>query len=1294
VIWSRRVSRLLATAASAVALGVPIAYAGSAASASASSPASPSASAASSSPATSPTSPVNLSTPIDFKAAVAADGATVTAGDARFEVLGDGLIRTEYSPDGNFLNLPTVNVLYRRFAVPRYQAKVKNGWLTITTSQATLKYQLGSGPFGPSNLLLRFDNAGQPVTVSPTWQNECPFDQVCDAGAAALTGPANIETNHANYDSVAGFIAGLGQGDSAGATWTVLGAPAGQATVTLRYANYVGALGGPAPRTIDLVVNGTDVGPVTLAPTASWDDWSTATANVQLTTGTNTVGVLCASGDSCNVNVDTLSVSAAGSPAPTLPVMNYLGGYTRGFDTATYGPGYSCPAGTPSASQCTAALPQMHPGILDRAGYRLLDDTQSAVWTSDGWVQPRAADGDVQDGYLFVYGDDYGQALRDLDRLTGASPLLNESNFGVWYSDYYPYTTADYENTLIPAFRANNVPLDTLSVDTDWKSPNQWDGWEWNPALFPDPQAFLSWAKSQGIEVTLNVHASIADNDPQLAATQAIAGSSLTDNSCFSGACKTWDWSQVAQAESYFALHQPYESEGVSFWWLDWCCDSSTVSMPGLTPDSWINHLYAMDLANKGQRGYVLSRTGSSYQNPDEVYPAGPWSGHTSTLAFTGDTWGTWNTLAFQAQLAADEASIDEPYVSNDIGSFLGPPPGNPQDDSDLYARWVQLGTFQPVLRLHSSAGNRLPWDYPEPANSVAASFLRLREALVPYTYTLANQSVNTGLPMTRPLYLDYPGQAAAYDHPGEYLYGPDMLVAPVTTPGNVTTENVWLPPGTWTDWFTGATFQGPSVQSLTVPLNRMPVFVKAGGIVPEQAQMDHVDARPDAPLTLRVYPGDDGQFSLYQDAGTGTGYQHGQYSLTKITSASHGSVTSVTIHPSRGTYPGQPATRSFKVELAGLSRPRAVMLNGQPLGAGDWTYDAASHTVTAAVSGLSLRASARVTEIGGTPVEQAEPAAVDLTIDPATPLSLAPGQTATVTTTEQNDGPGDAAGTTVRLSAPSGWTVTPAGPASAGSIADGASATQSWTVQAPASSSGTQTAALQATASYTSAGLPEHVTAAQQAPPAQAPPPAPVLTSVTPSTTAAGTSVTLTGQNFGATQGSSYLTLAQGGTSWGAPYDGAKLTITSWSDTSITVTLPPDSGPYPLEPGPATITVTVDGQTTPAQTITISGTVAPTPVLTSVTPSTTTAGSSVTLAGQNFGATQGSSYLTLVQGGTSWGAPYDGATLTITSWSDTSITVTLPPNSGSFPLQPGTATITVTVQGQTSAPQTITITG
>src|SRR6202044_4268767 len=116
---------------------------------------------------------------------VAARGATVTAGDARFQVLGDGLIRMEYSPAGNFENLPTVNAVNRRFPVPAYRAGVSDGWLTITTSQAALRYRLGSGPFGPSNVSVRYQDAGQPATASPTRQNDASGDQVCDAAPAA-----------------------------------------------------------------------------------------------------------------------------------------------------------------------------------------------------------------------------------------------------------------------------------------------------------------------------------------------------------------------------------------------------------------------------------------------------------------------------------------------------------------------------------------------------------------------------------------------------------------------------------------------------------------------------------------------------------------------------------------------------------------------------------------------------------------------------------------------------------------------------------------------------------------------------------------------------------------------------------------------------------------------------------------------------------------------------------------------------------------------------------------------------
>ncbi|MGH9105552.1 MAG: IPT/TIG domain-containing protein [Acidimicrobiales bacterium] len=490
------------------------------------------------------------------------------------------------------------------------------------------------------------------------------------------------------------------------------------------------------------------------------------------------------------------------------------------------------------------------------------------------------------------------------------------------------------------------------------------------------------------------------------------------------------------------------------------------------------------------------------------------------------------------------------------------------------------------------------------------------------------------------------------------------------------------------------------------------------------------------------MFPGANGQFNLYQDAGTGNGYLHGQYSLTPITTseglevpgvgarcptggqatdgfgdagaggntpgastlgdgyAHDAGMTTVVIGAVCGTYPGQASAQSYQVELQSLSQPRLVLVNGRPVaqaqstGSPGWAYDPAAHTLTVAVDNLSVHDRATIAVVGGHLVTQSEPAAVDLSVNPSTPLSAAAGTSTTVTTTETNDGPGTAAGASVTLSAPAGWAVSPSGAVAVGTLAQGASATQTWDVTAPTGSS-PQTASLPAQLTYTSAGQPETVTASEQPVPAAAPLPPPVIRSVNPSTTAAGTAVTLTGDNFGATQGSSYLTLAEPGISWGAPYDGAKLTITNWSNTSISFDLPAGSGvPYPIAPGTATVTVTVDGQTSPAQNITVQGTVVPTPAITSVDPSTTAAGTAVTLTGTNFGSSQGSSYLLLVQGGTSWGAPYDGAKVTITNWSNTSITFDLPAASGvAYPISTGTATIQVNVGGQASNTESITIT-
>ena len=172
----------------------------------------------------------------------------------------------------------------------------------------------------------------------------------------------------------------------------------------------------------------------------------------------------------------------------------------------------------------TLPVPE-HPGILDRDGWYLMDDTRTALLNAGHTVTDRPSHGSqpYEDGYFFGYGQDYKQGLADLNALTGPTALLPESAYGVWYSRYYPYTTSDYQNTLLPAFRSNFTPIDWLVVDTDWKSPSTWNGWNWSSSLFPDPQAFMDWTKAQGLSVSMNIHTSIQGDDPKFAAVNSQA---------------------------------------------------------------------------------------------------------------------------------------------------------------------------------------------------------------------------------------------------------------------------------------------------------------------------------------------------------------------------------------------------------------------------------------------------------------------------------------------------------------------------------------------------------------------------------------------------------------------------------------------------------------------------------------------------------------------------------------------------------------------------------------------------
>ena len=734
--------------------------------------------------------------------------------------------------------------------------------------------------------------------------------------------------------------------------------------------------------------------------------------------------------------MDLVGAHATARPAfgsPSHP--DSLGGWYRGLDSQ---PGQAGPV-----DKIT-----LHQGLLNRSGWYLLDDTTTALATPDGWVAPRPAhQGAYQDGYFFGYGHDYAGALKDLNTLTGPADLLPKWAFGNWFSKYDAITADQYRTALIPAFREHKVPVDALVTDTDWKAPDRWAGWNWNPALFPDPQAYLDWANSEHLHPTLNVHTAISEDDPRYAHAQELAHGTLAKAAqSFSPKAHVFDWSDRDQAAAWQWLHDPFDRQGVRQWWLDYCCDNSSTSMPGLTPDSWANELYRRDGENRGLRGFSLGRIGGSMTDYGAVPAAGAWGERRSTVAFTGDTKPDWETLAFEAAYTpAAGAAIGLPYVSHDIGSFLGS-----HLPDDLYLRWVQLGAFQPVDRLHSDHGDRLPWQYGSAVAGPAEKFLRLRESLVPYLYATARQAHDTGLPMARALYLAAPEQAAAYTHNGEYLLGDQLLVAPVTIPGLTAVSTVWFPPGTWTDLFTGVTYQGPSEHPVVSTPDTMPVFAKAGGVLPLAPYADNVETTPNA-LTLKVFPHASGETALYDDAGEGLGYRTGQSATTPVRYTEDHGAASLRIAPAKGGYPGQPATRTYTAQFVDVSEPSWVTMDGHPAQS---QYDAATRTLTVDMPGVAARTGA-VVRHNGHPITVPPPTAVGFTLQ--APHELVAGVPSQVVATVSNAGPGTVTAVGVHLPEAAGWTVTPNSPTETPSLAPGETFQATYTVTPPSGAVGEQ---------------------------------------------------------------------------------------------------------------------------------------------------------------------------------------------------------------------------------------------
>lgn len=544
-------------------------------------------------------------------------------------------------------------------------------------------------------------------------------------------------------------------------------------------------------------------------------------------------------------------------------------------------------------------------GLMSRSGWAVVDDSKTLVFNEAGWLEPRAAI--TQDLYFFGYGHDYQGCLHDYCQVAGRVPMLPRWALGNWWSRYWAYTQEELTN-LMTEFRNREVPLSVCIIDMDWHLDG-WTGYTWNRQLFPDPDAFIAWLHEQGLRTALNLHP--ADGvGPHEEMYSEVAKRVGVDP-------ETAEFVKLSLADpnyvsAYFELlHHPHEARGIDFWWMDWQQGRKS-GIPGLDPLWWFNHYHFHDLGRDGQkRPFVFSRWGG-------------FGNHRYPIGFSGDTEVDWPSLAFQPYFTATAANVGYGWWSHDIGGHM-----RGVEEPELYARWVQFGVFSPILRLHSGKTmfhERRPWGWDTETYLATRHAMQLRHALIPYLYTLSWCNYRDHLPPIRPMYHDYPTTEAAYHCPNQYTFGDDLIAAPFTTPANPDTrlsrQEVWLPEGEWYHFFTGEFLQGDRVVAVYGRLQDIPVFAKAGAIIPLGPMAGWGGVENPAELHLHIFAGQNGRFELFEDDGTTNNYVQGGYGLTAFSQTWKGNSLTVNISAVSGDATHVPDTRTYYLHLYGIHQP------------------------------------------------------------------------------------------------------------------------------------------------------------------------------------------------------------------------------------------------------------------------------------------------------------------------------------------------------------------------------------
>lgn len=553
------------------------------------------------------------------------------------------------------------------------------------------------------------------------------------------------------------------------------------------------------------------------------------------------------------------------------------------------------------------------PFYLSSRGYGVLVDSGTATEfdlcaSTHSCVQIVVPD-DLIDYYVLA-GPTPAAVLGRLRRLTGAAALPPKWAFGTWISSGFVMDTQQAVLERAARIRDTGTPCDVLHLDTYWQSVGHWSDLRWDAERFPDPRGMLATLAEQGFRVCLWINSYVSRLSPDFDEA-ARRGYFLRrpDGSVYVAdvwhgshpACGIVDFTNPEATEWYARRLRDLLADGVAVFKTDFGegVPADAVAHNGMAGTT-LHNVYSLlfnDVVarvTEQARGYPTVWARSSFLGGQRHAPQ--WS---------GDVNCTYPAMASTLRGGLSHGLSGMPFWSHDAGGFFGTP------TPDLYTRWIQFGALSPMVRLHGTS-SRLPWDFPTVQEDAIAA-LRLRYRLMPYLYSAAVDAARAGLPMMRPLLVDHPDDPVAWQADLEYLLGPDLLVAPMTDPSG--SRPVYLPQGRWVDRWTGAVHDGGRYVTVTLPVARVPLFVRYGALVPTAPAGDTVGDGPYPELTVECWDGDGGAGTVIRDTDGDT----------VVSTVRRGGTLAVTVE-------GPATVRAVAFPRVDGSRPPAtVTINGVP---------------------------------------------------------------------------------------------------------------------------------------------------------------------------------------------------------------------------------------------------------------------------------------------------------------------------------------------------------------------------